>query len=1371
VSRRPNRVADALVDWIPLVDPSGPFLTLPVLKRAFPHGMDRVSADVRAEMRQRFDALGPAPADRAAWLRWVLVDLLEYGGLLREGPAIPDALQHVVPEHGVMLRPDFVLVGAPEPGATAGRARLLIEAYPVGTDFTKRLPDQRWTATPVERMALLCRATGVEMGLVTDTNAFTLVWAPHGGSTATATWLAGLWSEERGLFDAFTSLLGARRFFAVAPVDTLEALFAESARAQVEVTNQLGKQVRQAVELLVDAFSRANRESGGQLLDDLGAGDLETAAEQVYGAAVTVMMRLVFLLCAEERRLFPVGDALYDASYAVSTLLDALREEASLSGEETLERRTAAWHRLLATFRLVHDGVQHETLRIPAYGGGLFDPDRFPFLEGRRPGQAAGAGTATPPAVSDRSVMAILDALQYLSFKGETRRVSYRSLDVEQIGHVYEGLLDHGCQIVDEIVLGLDGKEEPELPLAALESAAAQGRDALVAYVQDQTGRSGGPAIAKDLDRGLDADTRRYLVEACENDPAVFARVAPFVGLLRRDLRGLPVVFLPGSVCVTQTSSRRDSGTEYTTRELADEVVRYTLEPLVYSPGPQDGVPPEDWKPRTSAEILALRVCDPAVGSGAILVAACRYLAERLAEAWTAEGALPADAVGDLEALTVAARRAVVDHCLFGVDRNPMAAEMAKLSLWLVTMAKERPFSFLDHAIQSGDSLLGITSLGQVEHLHMDPERGAHLHGDFWGYTSNVAPAVQRAAELRESLATFAVVTVRDAEQKAAMHAEATRLTADLVLAADLVVGAGLVAAAEGATAGEELLLRAAPSLARLVRSSVDATERVSLERALRDDAADWLDRGRPAAAPDRIPLHWPLAFPEVFLNGARRGFDALIGNPPFRAGKKISGPNGKDYREFIVQHVAEGRKGNADLVTYFFCIAPRLLAPGGTVGFLATNSIGQGEARKVGFDALTTAGMSIYRAEKSREWPGGASVYISMVWLRLGPWDGTYVLDGTEERGITASLDPLARVSGAAYALAANRGRAFQGSIVLNDGLLLSPQEAHDLLTRHPGHSRVVLPFVIGEELNEWFGEPEPERWVICFADLDAGTAQQYPEAWSIAERRALPEAQKKDKKTYAQLHRYWWRFWRYRAPMYRAIEGHDRVLVIAATSKTAMPTFLPNDMVYSHALAVFAANDDFHLGVLSSSVHWLWAVRKSSMKADFRYTPSDAFETFAFPDVSSPVAAAARCLHDVRHGWMTHLQLGLTPLYARVHDPDDAGEPATTIRVLHERLDRAVCDAYGWTDLALEHGVFATKHGTRFTVRPDIGAEIHDRLLELNHARYAEEVRLGLHEPAGGRGAAKHPARAAKLEAPVQGDLLASLAPARPTTSRTRS
>ena len=216
----------------------------------------------------------------------------------------------------------------------------------------------------------------------------------------------------------------------------------------------------------------------------------------------------------------------------------------------------------------------------------------------------------------------------------------------------------------------------------------------------------------------------------------------PFANLLRPDLRNRPLVFLEGSVYVTETGSRRDSGTAYTTRELADEVVEHALAPLCYSPGPQDTPDDNQWRIRSSADILDLKVCDPAVGSGAILVAACRYLADRLIEAWRAEGhrraadtATAADDPNRLD-IVIEARRLVAEHCCYGVDRNPMATEMAKLSMWLTTVAKDRPFTFLDHAIKSGDSLLGISDLDQLRNLHYDirrwegtPDADPGIHG------------------------------------------------------------------------------------------------------------------------------------------------------------------------------------------------------------------------------------------------------------------------------------------------------------------------------------------------------------------------------------------------------------------------------------------------------------------------------------------------------------------------------------------------------------------------------------------------------------------------------------------------------------------
>src|SRR5436190_8631393 len=227
--------------------------------------------------------------------------------------------------------------------------------------------------------------------------------------------------------------------------------------------------------MLVQAFDRIDAESGRMLL----AGVSEQA---LYDSALTVMMRLVFLFSAEERGLLLLGDPLYDQHYAVSTLSELLRERADQHGEEVLERRHDAWSRLLATFRAVHAGVAHEAMRLPPYGGTLFDPDRYPHLEGRAWGTQWQTMSAKPLPINNRVVLHLLEALQLLRVKvpgggpSEARRLSFRALDIEQIGHVYEGLLDHTAKRAGETILGLAGskRQEPEIPLSKLQDAAAK---------------------------------------------------------------------------------------------------------------------------------------------------------------------------------------------------------------------------------------------------------------------------------------------------------------------------------------------------------------------------------------------------------------------------------------------------------------------------------------------------------------------------------------------------------------------------------------------------------------------------------------------------------------------------------------------------------------------------------------------------------------------------------------------------------------------------------------------------------------------------------------------------------------------------------
>jgi hypothetical protein len=1323
-----RRVASVHADWLTLVEPSGPFLTLPVLRRVWPNGLDHLDTEARAEARRQQAELDADDAASAtALVEWVLRDLLEYGPRLAAGPAVPGTLTHVVAEQGTVLRPDYALMEPVRDGGT--RARLLVTVHPPGTRLDARPSGSGWSATPIDRLTLLCRAAGVELGLVTNAAAWVLVRAPRDAAMGRATFSADLFSEEPVLLDAFTSVLGARRFFAAAQGDRLEQLLAESASAQAEVTGKLGQQVRQAVELLVSAMSRANRERDGELLAGI-------APHQVYEAAVGVLMRCVFLLYAEERGLLPLGDDLYDRTLAVSTLLDQLREIADVAGDEPLERSTTAWHRLLALFRAVHGGIAHDILRIPAYGGGLFDPDRFPFLEGRRPGERWRETPATPVPVDDLTVLAMLSALQELRFSEagvtETRRLTYRSLDVEQIGHVYEGLLDHSAVTLDTTSLGLIGKPglEPEIALDDLTAAAAKGRDAFVAWLAETTTRTP-RQLERLLDMEADADTLRLLRAACDNDETLTARLAPFVHMLRPNLRGLPTVFPAGTMYVTQTGAKRDSGTAYTTRELAEEVVQHALAPLVYNPGPADGADPADWKLRIAAELLDLKVCDPAVGSGAILVAACRYLADRLVEAWTAAGAPEAE--GDADEVVVAARRAVADRCVHGVDRDPMAVEMAKLSLWLITLSKERPFSFLDHALKAGDSLLGITDLEQLRHLHIDPEIGRRRQLAIGEDPEVVDAAVQRALDLRHQLEAIPVVTVRDAEEKARLDAAATSALHTLRAVADLVVGTALRAELPDQPTAEDQMATTAPLVVAALNPSQPSELRALALEQVEQRARDALDAGKPDSAPQRNPLHWPLAFPEVFVGEKAHGFDAMVGNPPFLGGRRITGAAGTDFRNYCVRWLADGQRGSADLVTYFFRRAAQLSSG---FGFLATNTISQGDTREVGLDQLSTAGWTIYRAVKSTPWPGEATLEIAKVWLRQH-WAGPSFLGDNEVTAITPSLDPAGRVVGSAYRLAANAKRSFQGSILGTDGFVLDAAEAVELLQGET--CEVVQPLVNGDDLNT---SPRHvgSRYAINFLDWPRTRAEGYDQWFALVARRAKPEIEAKQS-SYAGWSDRWWQYWRVRADLYAAIATLPRVLVMALTSKVVEPVFVPVGQVFNHAVGVFTYDDDFHFGVLTSAFHWWWAVtRASTMRTDLRYTPTDCFETFPMPPYSDQVEAAGRALDEHRSALMIRDDEGLTKTYNRVSNADDISPDIEELRGLHVALDVAVRDAYGWFDLELDHGLNDTPQGRRFTLAPSARTEVLDRLLELNHRRYAEEIAAGLHNKnKKGRGGSK--------------------------------
>ncbi len=303
------------------------------------------------------DSDSPRPAIHREWIRFVLKETLGLPSeVLAEGQDIPQTLKAKISEHGETLRPD-VVVRNPESVPGAGKPRLLVQVYPPEQNLEKPITGRHWKASPATRMMELLHATDVRLGLVTNGEHWMLVDAPRGATSGFASWYANLWLEEPLTLRAFRSLLGVSRFFSAADADTLEQMLKDSASHQQEVTDRLGYQVREAVEEIIRALDRIDQDEKRQLLAGVSEPEL-------YRAALTEMMRLVFLFSAEERDLLLLGDPLYDEHYAVSTLVARLQETADQYGEEILERRHDAWVRGLSTFRAVFGGVQHERINL-----------------------------------------------------------------------------------------------------------------------------------------------------------------------------------------------------------------------------------------------------------------------------------------------------------------------------------------------------------------------------------------------------------------------------------------------------------------------------------------------------------------------------------------------------------------------------------------------------------------------------------------------------------------------------------------------------------------------------------------------------------------------------------------------------------------------------------------------------------------------------------------------------------------------------------------------------------------------------------------------------------------------------------------------
>lgn len=1326
--KRTHKTSDFHSDWLSQVDIDGPFLAYPVLKDMWPNGVDRLGdTDDRlitfkqafAQWQRAFDQYVEQPktpeaksaydAVRRAWIDVVLSDIAEWGNHRTDAD--------------ITVRSPGEQITVTATGALNGRdgnpAALLLICEP--TSGLRDAGLDGWAANDIDRLAMLLRKAQIEVGIVTDGQWWALVWAKDGKPTGSGMVNALTWAEEPLLRDAFFTLINQRRFRASDPEQRLSRLFERSELEAEEITEALGTQVRRSVELLVQAFSEARLEAAK-------AGDPDPLTEKpddIYQAAVTVMMRIVFLLFAEERDMLPT-EQLYWDSYAIKDLLDDLRAQAA-GGEEHLDETYDAWHRLLAVSQALHGGVNYDEMRMPAYGGSLLDPDRFPWLH-----TTDSRGLRLK--VSDRVMLHVLESVQTVVAKGERRRISFREIDVEQIGYIYEGLLGYSCaEVTDDIILGLVGKDgaEPEIPLSTINDLYDEhGGDskkfaaALVAWIKENqpaaTGKTAA-ALTKLVDQEPSGDDRAELVRllspVAAGDEDLLENLVGWGKLIRRDLRNIPLVFPVGGLVVVETPSRKNAGAHYTPRSLAEEVVLHALQPLVYEPGPLQTNDENEWRLKSSAAILDLKVADIAAGSGAFLVAAARYLSERLVEAWVAEGMLDGAAAADPEELRRQALREVIARCLYGADINPMAVEMCKLSLWLVSMDKTKPFSFVDDKVFCGNSLLGLTSLDQLRYIHIAPEPSTMQQQLLVDIDTKIATAMQLRHELASPVDEHD--PMRSSRAKTRLLEQLHDATAELRLMADGIVAAGLPLGGKTGRPLDDAFKTLSWQLQEAFPADGESGDASKL--------IERIDSGlAPTVATDYVkwqPLHWVLEAPDVLVEHG--GFDAVLGNPPFLYGREIASAVGANLRSAFIQWLADGVAGVADLCVYFMRRGVELLRdPHGMLGIVATNTITQGPSRLVGLDALLSGGAQVRRSVRSTPWPTkSAALDISLVWLVKQAVEAAppASADGELVPRIASTLEPVGRVSGDPVPLAEARGGAFKGSNLNGLGFLMTPEEARRMLVEDPENAEVLHAYLTGDDLN---GRPDQaaSRWTVDFRDMAFEKVKQYeaPYAWIRAN--LYDYRQTLHKKP--RLQERWWVYESRAKGLYDAISGRQEVIAVSAVTKHLVPSRVSSDAIFSHGVIVFCDASPGRYAVLSSEAHVLWAwTHGSNLETRLNYNIKSCFDAFPMPDISPDLISLGEALHVRRSEILSSRGIGITSLYNLVCDPNvDAGD-IVALRDLHIDIDREVVDCYGWDDLILAHGFHTYKRVERWTLAPEVRSELLDRLLAENHRRAKAE------------------------------------------------
>ena len=1166
----------------------------------------------------------PGPEDaarRISDLMQLFQQLLDFDAdLFDTASAIPDEASLYAPEGPQTIRPTFGLLrqddpepqegaGSPASNAAAKYVALLWDVTAIEGEEGEHNPDAiglpldkpetttgGWSYPAAAKFDRLLRHCRVPVGILTNREVIRLVYAPHGESSGHITFRVDDMATVGGrpILDAMIMLLCANQWFGVSDENALPSLLRRSREYQGTVTEDLAEQVFSGLETLLKGFqTAAERDKSGLLRDAL-----ERDADNLYRGLLTVMLRLVFILYAEDRGLLPVDHPLYAQRMSLLGLFERLQRDHG-NFPDSMNNRFGAWGQIISLSRAIYLGVEHGDFHIPPRQGDLFDPHRYPFLEGWSGGSApivtqTARAEVKVPTVDDGTVFALLRSL--LIFQGQ--RLSYRTLDVEQIGSVYEALMGYQVSPCESpaVAIKLKGKRRAAKYWLEPEAVLARPAGQRVKWLKDECGFD--KPVATKIKKALDDVGKKKAGDQNAAIEALLPLAAAKKGLAHEQRASI------GQYVLQPGSERRRSGTQYTPRSLTEPIVRKTLEPLVRCLGEE---PPAD-------QLLELKLCDPAMGSGAFLVECCRQLADEVVAAWGRAHEVEKIAADCPEGDVVGhARRLVAQRCLYGVDRNAMAVQLAKLSLWLFTLARDLPFTFLDHSFRHGDSLVGL-DLEQIKAFHWKPEKQLSF------LEVEIKRALDEVVAIRQEIHLLAADSTPEGQKlKAQRLFDANEATEKVRRVADVCAGAFFAQDSSKGRLAERQIREAQ------VGAWLEGDPQAG------DVVEEWSEEIRDKHA----PFHWWIEFPEVFyearpdplaegeINGAAC-MDGFVGNPPFMGGGMISGATSSSYLDWLLETHQEA-PGKADLVSHFLLRCGELAGLRGALGLIATNTVSQGDTRKAGLAFLVSSGWQIFSAERDYTWPGSATVTITILHLWRGRDPLPSLLDGVAVSHINSHLRRWKeRVE--AYKLLSNKGYYSKGVDVGGAGFVLEEAQASEYLEREPGSATRMRKFIGGADVNS---DPNHDsgRMAIDFGRMELSDCKKWPLLLSHVDAHVRTARETlRDTPINRRLKKYWWQYWAERPALQLALAPLERCLVISRVTSHLMFSFQPTGRILSESLYVFPLDSFTAFAILQSRVHEPWAwLHSSTMESDLRYSASGCLSTFPFPRVDPVTRVAA--------------------------------------------------------------------------------------------------------------------------------------------------